>query len=213
MQFEPTGLDGACLVRLDPARDSRGFFARTFCIKEFAARGLETGFPQHSISCSNSKGTLRGMHFQRAPHDEVKLVRCLSGAIWDVIIDLRPGSPTFRQWRGFELSAENQDQLYIPKGFAHGFQTLSDNAQVNYLISAFYAPEAATGVRYDDPAFGIAWPLPVSAISDKDMGWPDFHPRNAANSIASNERRPVAGFGRLPVPAARSSAGALPFLE
>ena len=112
--------------------------------------------------------------FNDAPHAEVKLVRCLSGAIWDVIVDLRPGSPTFRQWRGFELSAENQDQLYIPKGFAHGFQTLSDDAQVNYLISAFYAPDAASGVRYDDPAFGIAWPLPVSDMSDKDLAWPDF---------------------------------------
>jgi dTDP-4-dehydrorhamnose 3,5-epimerase len=174
MKFEATGLDGAWLIHLDPMRDQRGFFARTFCVNEFAAHGLETEFPQHSMSCSYGKGTLRGMHFQRAPHGEVKLVRCLSGAIWDVIIDLRPQSPTFRQWLGFELSAENQDQLYIPKGFAHGFQTLSDNAQVNYLISEFYAPDAASGVRYDDPAFAIAWPLPVSVISEKDRLWPDF---------------------------------------
>jgi dTDP-4-dehydrorhamnose 3,5-epimerase len=174
MRFEPTGLDGAWLVRLEPMRDSRGFFARTFCVDEFGARDLETVFPQHSISSSDRKGTLRGMHFQRPPHDEVKLVRCLRGAIFDVIIDLRPQSPTFRQWRGFELSAENQDQLYIPKGFAHGFQTLSDDVQVNYLISAFYAPGAASGVRHDDPAFGIAWPLPVSDMSDKDRAWPDF---------------------------------------
>ncbi len=174
MRFNPTGLQDAWLIQLDPARDERGFFARTFCVNEFRAHGLETSFPQHSMSCSFSKGTLRGMHFQRAPHREVKLVRCLSGAIWDVIIDLRPESATFCQWRGFELTAENQDQLYIPKGFAHGFQTLSEDAQVNYLISEFYTPDAASGVRYDDPAFGIAWPLPVSAVSEKDLHWPDF---------------------------------------
>ena len=176
MRFEPTSLDGVWLVHLDPMRDERGLFARTFCVNEFRAHGLETSFPQHSISCSNRKGTVRGMHFQRAPHGEVKLVRCLSGAIWDVVIDMRPTSPTFRQWRGFELSAENQDQIYIPKGFAHGFQTLSDNAQVNYLISELYAPGAASGVRYDDPAFRVTWPLPVSVISDKDLRWPDFQP-------------------------------------
>jgi dTDP-4-dehydrorhamnose 3,5-epimerase len=174
MQFEAAGLFGAWLIHIDPVRDSRGSFARTFCTEEFGARGLEANFVQHSASCSDRKGTLRGMHFQIAPHDEVKLVRCLSGAIWDVIVDLRPDSPTFRQWRGFELSARNGDQLYIPKGFAHGFQTLRDDTQVNYLISALYAPEAASGVRYDDPAFGIAWPLPVSAISEKDLIWPEM---------------------------------------
>ena len=186
MQFEPTSLDGAWLIHLDLMRDSRGFFARTFCVNEFEARGLETELSTAQHVLFLPQRNVRGMHFQRAPHDEVKLVRCLSGAIWDVIIDMRPGSPTFRQWRGFELSAENQDQLYIPKGFAHGFQTLSDNAQVNYLISEFYAPDAASGVRYDDPAFGIAWPLPVSVISDKDLSWPDF-------SI----RRTLAGFDRV----------------
>jgi dTDP-4-dehydrorhamnose 3,5-epimerase len=172
MRFEPIDLDGVWLIHLDLMGDSRGFFARTFCVDEFRTHGLETNFPQHSISSSASKGTVRGMHFQRAPHAEIKLVRCLSGAIWDVVVDLRSESPTFRQWRGFELSAENQDQLYIPKGFAHGFQTLSDNAQVNYLISEFHAPDLASGVRYDDPAFGIVWPLPVSVISEKDLLWP-----------------------------------------
>ena len=172
MRFEPTGLDGAWLVQLAPIRDERGFFARTFCEKEFREHGLVTRFPQHSVSSSSLKATLRGMHFQSEPHAEVKLVRCLSGSIWDVIIDLRAGSPTFRQWRGFELSEQNGSQLYIPKGFAHGFQTLSDDVQVNYLISEFYEPSAATGVRYDDPAFGIAWPLAVTTISDKDMNWP-----------------------------------------
>jgi len=174
MRFEPAGLDGAWLIHLDSMGDERGFFARTFCVDEFRAHGLETSFPQHSISCSRSKGTLRGMHFQRAPHREVKLVRCLNGAIWDVIIDLRPESPTFRQWRGLELSAENQYQLYIPKGFAHGFQTLSDDTYVNYLISEIYATDAAAGVRYDDPAFAVTWPLPIGVISEKDLRWPDF---------------------------------------
>jgi dTDP-4-dehydrorhamnose 3,5-epimerase len=174
MQFEPTSLDGAWVIHLDLMRDSRGYFSRTFCVDEFKAHELETNFPQHSMSCSFRKGTVRGMHFQRPPHDEVKLVRCLSGAIWDVIIDMRFESPTFGQWFGVELSAENQNQLYIPKGFAHGFQTLSDDAQVNYLISEFYSPDAASGVRYDDPAFSVAWPLPVSVISDKDLSWPNF---------------------------------------
>jgi dTDP-4-dehydrorhamnose 3,5-epimerase len=174
MRFEQIDLDGAWLIHLDKLHDQRGFFARTFCVDEFAANGLETNYPQHSISCSYRKGTVRGMHLQRAPHEEVKLVRCLAGAIWDVIIDVRPTSSTFRQWRGFELSAENQHELYIPKGFAHGFQTLSDNTQVNYLISEFYSPEAASGFRYDDAAFGIAWPLPVSVIAEKDLAWPDL---------------------------------------
>ena len=174
MRFETTGLDDAWLVHLEPRQDSRGFFARTFCVDEFRAHCLETEFPQHSISRSFNKGTVRGMHFQREPHAEVKLVRCLSGAIWDVIIDMRPGSPTFRQWRAFELSDENGCQLYIPKGFAHGFQTLSDNAVVNYLISEFHVPDAASGVCHDDPAFGITWPLPVTTISEKDLLWPKF---------------------------------------
>jgi dTDP-4-dehydrorhamnose 3,5-epimerase len=174
MKFEPIGLDGAWLVRLEPMADIRGSFARTFCVDEFRSQGLATDFQQHSVSRSFRKGTLRGMHFQTEPHAEVKLVRCLSGSVFDVIIDLRPASPTFRQWRGFELSEDNELQLYIPKGFAHGFQTLSDNAQVNYLISELYAPAAASGVRHDDPAFGIKWPLPVTTISEKDLLWPNF---------------------------------------
>lgn len=174
MRFEPFGLDGAWLVRLEPVADERGSFARTFCVNEFGAHGLETSFPQHSVSLSRRKGTLRGMHYQRQPHGEVKLVRCLSGAVWDVIVDLRPQSPTFRQWRGVELSEDNGLQLYIPKGFAHGFQTLTDDVRVNYLISAFYAPNAATGIAHDDPAFGIAWPGPVTEMSEKDRNWPPF---------------------------------------
>ena len=174
MQFDPTMLRDAYLARLEPARDSRGFFARTFCVEEFADRGLETNYPQHSISFSARRGTLRGMHYQRDPHSEAKLVRCTKGAILDVIIDIRPDSPTYCGWQGFELSSANGHQLYIPKGFAHGFQTLSDNTEVNYLISTPYKPELAYGIRYNDPAFGISWPLSVTEISEKDLHWPDF---------------------------------------
>ena len=174
MRFEAIGLDGAWLIHQDAMRDERGFFARTFCVDEFGEHCLETNFPQHSVSHSSRKGTVRGMHFQNSPHEEVKLVRCLTGSIFDVIVDLRPGSPTFRRWQGFELSGDNGLQLYIPKGFAHGFQTLADDTGVNYLISEFHAPAAASGVRHDDPAFGIKLPLPVTAISDKDLRWLDF---------------------------------------
>ena len=175
MEFHSTRLREACLVQLEPARDKRGFFSRTFCVEEFAARGLETNFPQHSISYSARKGTLRGLHYQCDPRSEAKLIRCIRGAILDVIIDIRPDSPTYRHWQGFELSSENGHQLYIPKGFAHGFQTLSDGVEVNYLISAPYEPALARGIRYDDPAFGISWPLAVTEISERDLCWPDFH--------------------------------------
>lgn len=174
MQFRKTKLDGAWLIALEPAFDGRGYFARTFCVEELAAHGLETNFPQHSVSYSARKGTLRGMHYQREPHAEVKLLRCLRGAIWDVIVDIRPTSPTYRCWQGFELSDSNQFQLYVPKGFAHGFQTLTENAEVSYLISKSHAPSAAFGIRHNDPNLGITWPLSVSTISDKDQTWPDF---------------------------------------
>lgn len=177
MRFQTTNLRDAWLIDLEQVGDSRGFFARTFCVQEFASNGLEISYPQHSISFSSRVGTVRGMHYQREPHSEVKLVRCLKGAIWDVIIDIRPGSPTYRRWQGFELSDTNRRQLYIPRGFAHGFQTLSDDAEVSYLISEIYVPEAASGIRHDDPSFSIAWPLPVSAISEKDSRWPDFADR------------------------------------
>jgi dTDP-4-dehydrorhamnose 3,5-epimerase len=174
MKFESTMLRDAYLIQLEPVRDNRGSFARTFCTEEFAAHGLENNYPQHSLSVSAHRGTLRGMHYQRDPHGETKLVRCTRGAILDVIIDIRPDSPTYRRWQEFELSSLNGRQLYIPKGFAHGFQTLTDDAEVNYLISAPYKPELAQGIRYNDPAFGISWPLSVTEISEKDMHWPDF---------------------------------------
>jgi dTDP-4-dehydrorhamnose 3,5-epimerase len=174
MRFYPTTLYGAWCIHLEPAHDSRGYFARTFCVDEFAAHKLETNYPQHSISFSAHKGTLRGMHYQCAPHGEVKLLRCVKGVIWDVIIDIRPDSPTYRRWQEFELSGRNGHQLYIPAGFAHGFQTLCDEVEVNYLISVPYAPQSARGIRYDDQAFAIPWPLPVTEISEKDLHWPTF---------------------------------------
>lgn len=174
MRVIPTRLNGAWLVEPEPVHDQRGFFARTFCAREFGELGLETSFVQHSTSHSALRGTLRGMHFQRAPFGEVKVVTCGKGAVWDVIIDLRPDSPTYCQWQGFELTAKNRSRLYVPKGFAHGFQALEPDTEVGYLISEFYVPEASSGVRFDDPRFGIAWPLPIIALSPKDAGWPDF---------------------------------------
>jgi dTDP-4-dehydrorhamnose 3,5-epimerase len=174
MEFHSTKLRDAYLIQLEPARDPRGFFARTFCVEEFASFGLETNYAQHSISYSARKGTLRGMHYQREPRSETKLVRCARGVILDVIIDIRPDSATYGHWQEFELSSENGRQLYIPKGFAHGFQTLSDDVEVSYLISTPYTPELASGVRYDDPTFGISWPLTITEISEKDLRWPDF---------------------------------------
>lgn len=174
MRFQETGLQDSWLIETLPIWDERGFFNRVFCAQEFGERGLETRFVQHNISYTRRKGTLRGLHFQQDPHAEVKIVSCLKGAIWDVIVDIRTDSPGFGRWRAFELSAENRRQLYIPKGFAHGFQSLGDDVEVGYLISAFYAREAAAGFRYNDPAFRIRWPLNPIAISEKDQTWPDF---------------------------------------
>ena len=174
MKLFPTTLDGAWLIEMLELRDERGFFARTFCADFLRSAGLESMFPQHSMSATVRRGAVRGLHFQNAPAAEVKIVRCLKGAIWDVMVDLRPDSPNFCRWEAFELSAENRRQLYVPKGFAHGFQSLVDNVEVAYLISEYYAPDAASGVRYDDPAFGIAWPLPITTLSAKDRSWADF---------------------------------------
>jgi dTDP-4-dehydrorhamnose 3,5-epimerase len=176
MQFDPTTLCDAWLVQLELIRDQRGFFARTFCVEEFASRSLETTYPQHSISYTVRQGSLRGMHYQRDPHSEAKVVRCVKGTICDVIIDIRPDSSTYRKWEKFELSSESGRLLYIPKGFAHGFQTLCDDVEVHYLISSPYEPKSAWGIRYDDPIFSISWPLPITEISDKDLNWPDFAP-------------------------------------
>ena len=174
MIFAATQLDDAWLIEVEPREDQRGFFARTWCRQELAAQGLDTEIAQESLSYNRDRGTLRGLHFQRSPHEETKIVRCTRGGIFDVIVDLRPRSPTYLQWQGFELTAENRKALYVPKGFAHGFQTLTDEAEIAYHISAFYAPDSAGGYRYDDPEFGIAWPLPVTAISERDLEWPPF---------------------------------------
>ncbi len=174
MIFTPTQLDGLWLVEMERRVDERGYFARAWCAREFAEHDLEARLAQVSLSFNPRRGTLRGMHYQRPPHAEAKLVRCVRGAIWDVAIDLRVRSPTRGRWQGFELSAENGRALYIAEGFAHGFQTLAADTEVLYLISAFHAPDAAAGVRYDDPAFAIPWPLPVSCISPRDAAWPDY---------------------------------------
>ncbi len=174
VQFRETDLSGVWVIEPKRNRDSRGFFTRTFCGQQFSAHGLHNRFVQHSTSYTRAKASLRGMHFQRTPHSEIKVVRCVRGTVFDVIVDLRVNSSTFCSWREFELSAENGRQLYIPEGFAHGFQTLTDAVEVGYLISEFYTPSAAAGVRFDDPAFKISWPLPVTVISDKDETWPDF---------------------------------------
>jgi dTDP-4-dehydrorhamnose 3,5-epimerase len=155
-------------VTLEPHVDARGFFARSFCRDEFATRGLEPAVAQCNVSWSPKRGTLRGMHYQRTPHEEAKLVRCTRGAVFDVIVDLRAGSPTYREWLGIELTADNRQQLYIPRGFAHGLQTLVDDTEVSYQMSAPYEPGSATGFRYDDPAIAIRWPIAAPIVSDRD---------------------------------------------
>lgn len=172
MIFRETALKDAWLIDIEPRGDDRGMFARTFCRDEFAAHGLLTDFVQQNMSVSAQAGTIRGMHYQRAPYTEAKLVRCVRGRILDVIVDLRSGSPTYLKHEGFELSATNRRQLYVPPGFAHSFQTLVDDIEVSYLVTAAYTPSAEGGLRYSDPLLAIEWPLPVSTISDKDAAWP-----------------------------------------
>jgi dTDP-4-dehydrorhamnose 3,5-epimerase len=176
VKFTETRLQGAYLVQPEPLPDERGFFARTWCVREFGSFGLETRLVQYNISYNRRKGTLRGMHYQVPPFEEDKLVRCVRGAVHDVIIDLRRNSETFGKHIGVTLSAENRSMLHIPKGFAHGFLTLEDDTEVYYQMSEFYAPECAKGFRWDDPAFGIDWPGEVRIISEKDRSYPDFEP-------------------------------------
>jgi len=159
-------------VHLEPRADERGMFARAFCAREFAAQGLESAFVQANISANVHASTVRGMHFQREPDAEVKLVRCTKGSIYDVIVDMREGSATYLRWFGAELSEENGLAMYVPKGFAHGYQALTDGATIFYMVSAFYAPASEGGLRYDDPKLSIAWPRAVSELSDKDAKWP-----------------------------------------
>jgi dTDP-4-dehydrorhamnose 3,5-epimerase len=176
MRFVATPLEGAVVVELEPARDARGFFARAFDRDTFLGAGLPGAFVQSSVSYNLRRGTLRGLHFQAPPHEEPKLVRCSRGAIHDVIVDLRRDSPTHCRWFAVELSADNRRALYVPPGFAHGFQTLADDTEIFYAMAVAYAPEAARGVRWNDPAFAITWPLAEPIMSERDAGYPDYRP-------------------------------------
>jgi dTDP-4-dehydrorhamnose 3,5-epimerase len=176
MRFRQTAIDGVSLVEPERFEDERGFFARTWDAEEFAAQGLVGAPLQTSVSFNRVSGTLRGLHYQAAPHAESKLVRCTAGAIYDVAVDLRPSSRTFRNWVGVELSAENRLALFVPEGCAHGYLTRTDGAEVSYQISARHVPDAARGVRFDDPAFGIIWPGEIVVINDRDRTYHDFSP-------------------------------------
>jgi len=176
MIFQETPLAGAYLIELEKKGDERGFFARAFCEREFGQKGLATRFVQVNNSLSAQRGTLRGMHYQLAPRAETKLVRCIRGSLFDVILDLRKGSPTFGKSFGAEISAENRRMMYVPKGFAHGFVTLADDTEAFYFVDEFYAPEQERGVRWNDPRFAIAWPLAPVVVSDKDRGHREFDP-------------------------------------
>jgi dTDP-4-dehydrorhamnose 3,5-epimerase len=184
MIFRETALAGAYVIELEKVVDERGSFARTWCREEFAAHGLVTEFVQGSASVSPCRGTLRGLHFQRPPHSEAKLVRCVRGALYDVIVDLRPESSSYGEWLGVELDGASGLMLYVPERFAHGFQTLKDDTEITYLISAFFAPGAAAGLRYDDPGLAIDWPLTVTRISDKDLSWPRLEQANMSRNPA-----------------------------
>jgi dTDP-4-dehydrorhamnose 3,5-epimerase len=174
MRFYETNLRGAFVIELERLQDERGFFARSWCQREFQNHGLNSNVVQCNISYNKERGTVRGMHYQVAPYGEAKLVRCTRGAIYDVIIDLRPDSDTYLSWFDIALTDENRKMLYIPEQFAHGFQTLVDEVEVFYQMSEFYAPECARGFRWDDPTFAIHWPIPVSVISPKDKSYKDF---------------------------------------
>jgi dTDP-4-dehydrorhamnose 3,5-epimerase len=174
MKFEETPLSGAYLIDLQPVEDGRGFFARSFCGRELEQLTLKSTIVQCNVSFNFSAATLRGLHYQVEPHREVKIVRCTAGSIFDAIIDLRPGSKTYRRWFGVELSARNRRALYVPEGFAHGYLTLADNSEVQYMVSEFYSPGHERGIRWNDRAFGIAWPLTPKIMSDKDANHPDF---------------------------------------
>lgn len=176
MIFHAAPLRGAYLIDLEKRGDDRGFFARTFCRNEFSEHGLAPEFVQVNNSLSAKKGTLRGMHYQLAPSAEVKLIRCIRGALYDVILDLRPDSCTFGKWFGAELTAENRRMIYAPRGFAHGLLTLAPDTEAFYLVDNFYAPQLERGVRYNDPKFAIDWPIKPQEISEKDRNWPDFDP-------------------------------------
>lgn len=175
MIFEQTSINGVILVKAQPISDDRGFFSRFWCSEEFGSRGLLSEPTQGNIAFTRRKGTLRGLHYQLAPHEDAKLVRCISGSIFDVAVDLRLDSPTYLKWCGHQLSAKDHDVLYIPEGFAHGYQALEDNTEILYLVSKAYSPEHEVGLRWNDPTVGIEWPLSSDlVISEKDRAWPDY---------------------------------------
>ena len=174
MRFVEARIPGVWRIGLEKREDSRGFFARIFCEEEFAGHGLITHYPQCNLTYNEKRGTLRGMHFQRPPKPEIKVVRCSRGAVYDVLLDLRPHSPMYLKYEAFELTAENRDSLYVPEGIAHGFQTLTDGVEMFYQMSEVYAPALNDGVRWDDPAFSIDWPLKDPILSDKDKSYPDY---------------------------------------
>ena len=188
MIFRETALRGARVIELEPHTDDRGQFVRTWCRDEFTSHGLDVEFAQSSVSINPKQGTVRGLHWQVAPHAEAKLVRCVRGAIYDVIVDVERGSTTFGNWIALTLTPQSQLMLYVPTGFAHGFQTLIDDTEVNYLLSSPYVAAAGRGLRYDDPALAISWPLPVSRISDRDRSWPLLDkkgPQQQSTGVAS----------------------------
>ena len=174
MEFTETKLKGAFVIDIKRLEDERGFFARTFCKKEFEEHGLNPDLVQANLSFNHRKGTLRGLHYQKDPHQEAKLVRCARGALYDVIVDLRPASSTYKEWIGVELKADEYRMLYVPEDFAHGFITLQDHTEAVYQVSQFYTPGAEQGIRYDDPMFNISWPMEPEVISDKDSNWEPF---------------------------------------
>jgi len=172
MLFHPTTLPGVFRIELEPREDERGFLARTFCEREFQEKGLNTKWPQCNLTLTRKRGMIRGMHFQADPRPEIKLIRCAAGAIYDVLVDVRPSSPTYGKWEGFELTGENHRTLYVPAGIAHGFQCLRENSEVFYQMSEFYVPELARGLRWNDPSVGISWPLPEPLLSERDRNLP-----------------------------------------
>ena len=178
MIFNETKLKDAFIIDLEKHQDDRGFFARAYCEKEFRDHGIESAVVQANVSYNKYKHTMRGMHYQTEPYGEAKLVRCTKGAIYDVIIDVRKKSPTYKEWIGVELSEDNYRMLYVPEGFAHGFITLHDETEITYQVSEFYTPGAEKGIRWDDPEFDIDWPAEPAVISGKDENWPDYKNRN-----------------------------------
>ncbi|NLX05308.1 MAG: dTDP-4-dehydrorhamnose 3,5-epimerase [Phycisphaerae bacterium] len=188
MKFIETNFQGLFIIEIEPHADTRGCFARVWCQDEFRRHGLETRVVQCNLAYNHRRGTLRGMHFQAPPHEEIKIVRCVRGAVYDVAVDLRPSSRTYLQWLAVELTADNRRCLYLPAGFAHGYQTIVDEAEIFYQVSEAYHPQAERGVRWDDPIFSIHWPtVGHRIISEKDLAWPDFEPQPPAG------RTPVGG--------------------